>query len=137
MTIVPILIGSEVVERGNWVGALDALLLTQFTVNRLRHRKLCPTTINAIATPHRAADLFAGLRESDPGLDGRTPPVSVLLHTNHTFTQALTTLSLFNEGKGPLSARVRFGAAPHNPRSLFLFLPVTEVHSDVMRKLLF
>lgn len=137
MTIVPILIGAEVVAHGNWVGALDALLLTHFSVNRLRHKKLCPTTIQAISTPHRNADLFAGLRDQDPGLSGDPFPISVLLHTTRTFDQALTTLSLFNEGKGPRSARVKYGAVPHNPRSLFLFLPVTEVHADVMRKLLF
>lgn len=136
MQHIPVLIGPEIVRNGTWVPVLDTLLKAGFRLRRIRERTLCATTKNVITTPLR--DQNDLLKTGDvQDILGEGNYVCLLLETDKTFLAAKTSLDLINQSTGPHSVRGRYGNDRATHKALFLFVPVSESHADLIRMSVF
>lgn len=134
MIRLPIIIGPTVVRQGLLIATLDKICRGPFSVKRIKEKAFCATTKEALLQPF--SEKYKPSLENDL-TDGYThTPVCVLLESKETFVSACATLSLLESVRVP-------GARPSDfdPQlkkgDLYLFIPVTESHADVMRKLFF
>ena len=138
MIEVPVIIGADVVKYGDWVRVLDHILLTRLRLRRIRQDAICELTKQAITTAMYPRDTKPAdvVPDDGLGLPDRTP-VCLLLETTRTYEESMMSLRLLNDSRGVHSPRYKYGADHIVRDGLFLFLPVSQKHSELMRKSLF
>ena len=138
MIELPVIIGADVVKYGDWVKVLDYILLSQFRLRRVRHDPICQLTKQAISVARYPKDTKPAdiVPDEGLGLPDRSP-VCLLLETTKSYEQAMMSLSLLNDSRGVHSPRYKHGADHIVRDNLFLFLPSSQKHAELMRKSLF